>query len=385
LAIGLGLAHPADMPTARATQPPAPRRQVKRSFALPAWGTAEQPPREFKIFEYGANYGTKAGGSPEAVYLTPENAARIVAEWKRRGIDGAGDYEHALPHAEGAKPASCWFELEARVDGLWAVNVRWTPRALAFFQAKEYRYFSPFFYTAPDADGRAQVVELTNLALTNWPATDGQKPLIALARRAWTRGASMNATELAAKIQELLTAAGLDEAAAKTAALEIALLVAAPAPEAPAEAPAAEPMGQGMDPEAAAIAAAARSVTGQKTAGAVAGALQAMGELTRQAHALSTRVGELEREARERLISDAIGDGRLTPAQKAWARKQSTETLKGYLAVAVPQGPGAPKVEPPAPSPATPEARAQGGSLTEEQSSIAKQLGIKPEAFSKKN
>jgi phage I-like protein len=367
---------------------PSPLRMERRSFALPAWGTADAPPREFRIFEYGANFGTHMGQAPRAVWLSPENARAIVAEWNRRQIDGAGDYEHAVikPGDDDGKPASAWFRLEARADGLWAVNVRWTPRARRYFKDEEYRYFSPLFGTRLDVQGRAQVVELTNFALTNWPVSDNQRPLIALAQ-AWARSTSMNPEQLVKMIVEILTAGGMEAEAAEAAANKIALQVVAgaPAPEAPAEPAPQTPAAAGMDPEAQAIVAAARSATGQTSPGAITGALLAMGTASQQARALSTRVAELERDVRDRLINDAVADGRLTPAQKTWAQGQTTETLKGYLAVAVPQGPGAARIEPPAPSAATPEARSAtaGGGLAKEEQEVTRQLGLKPEAFSK--
>ena len=48
---------------------------------LPAWGTSENPPTEFLLFPYGKTQATMWGGAREEVYLTPENAKKIVAEW----------------------------------------------------------------------------------------------------------------------------------------------------------------------------------------------------------------------------------------------------------------------------------------------------------------
>ena len=131
-------------------------------------------PREFRIFPFGEIETTKG------VFRFDEEAARRVIEaWRDYGNRLPIDYEHQIfdPVANGPVPAAGWFDLELRADGLWAVNVEWTPKAAELLKNREYRYFSPTFRT--DEEGR--IVQLVNVALVNLPATKRMEPLVAKA------------------------------------------------------------------------------------------------------------------------------------------------------------------------------------------------------------
>lgn len=136
--------------------------------------TDKEPPKEFRIFAFGTTE-TENG----AYVFDKEAAEAVLADRARRGIDTSLDYEHASlkdpPPPEGA-PAAGWYDLELREDGLWATNVRWTPRALEYLKNGEYRYTSPAFYI--DKKTR-RVTKFINIALTNDPAHRDQEPLVA--------------------------------------------------------------------------------------------------------------------------------------------------------------------------------------------------------------
>lgn len=145
---------------------------TRHALTIPVPGG--EPPREFRIFPFGRVETTKG------VFLFDQEAARRVMQaWRDYGNRLSVDYEHQAlePVTNGPVPAAGWFELELREDGLWAVNVEWTPRAMELLRNREYRYFSPAFYV--DEEGR--IVELINLALTNLPATKRMEPLVAKA------------------------------------------------------------------------------------------------------------------------------------------------------------------------------------------------------------
>jgi hypothetical protein len=93
--------------------------------------------------------------------------------YRKHGIDLHVDYEHDM------RIAAAWFRPEVRSDGLWAVGVKWTPRASDMLRDGEYRYTSPTF--GHDADMRIERV--VNVALTNLPATDNQQALMAASER----------------------------------------------------------------------------------------------------------------------------------------------------------------------------------------------------------
>jgi phage I-like protein len=169
-------------------------------------------PRSFRLFAFGENKSTKG-----SVFLTHESAHLCLSKAKDYGNDLSGDYEHAVTKSnnEGA-PASCWFALGMRSDGLYAERVRWTKRAKNFLLRREYRYYSPFFNVEQDAQGRWIVTEIINIALTNTPATKNQRPLVASIwkrltaseRRTFTKGCFMITPKLIADMKAALKEGG---------------------------------------------------------------------------------------------------------------------------------------------------------------------------------
>lgn len=139
----------------------------------PAAAPASDPPTEFLIWAWG-DIETSKG-----LFLFDALAAEaVMARFREHGNELFIDYQHlgVDPDARaGDGRAAGWFMPEVREDGLWAVNVTWTPAAAEGLRNREWRYFSPAFVT--DAENR--VVELTNIALTNLPATRNMQPLVA--------------------------------------------------------------------------------------------------------------------------------------------------------------------------------------------------------------
>ncbi|WP_293934049.1 phage protease [Iodobacter sp.] len=269
-------------------------------------------------------------GRPEgctAWVLDSENAALLVAAAARQQTLSVVDYEHqTLNAAENGKPAPAagWFKelVWHDGDGLYAM-VDWTDPAATMIAAKEYRYISPVF--TYDKTGR--VLGLLHVALTNTPALDELPPLsvAALSRLVslttqpqepqmeelleqlrWLLNLPVGATadDVKAQLQKLMTQLGGTDTAAASVDLskllaeqqtQIAALSAKPA-----------------DP--------AKFVP-----------IEIMHELQTKLAALSTQqqVNEVDE-----LITVALSDGRLFPAQEEWARNFGTQdisALKGYL------------------------------------------------------
>ncbi|WP_185843490.1 phage protease [Pseudoalteromonas luteoviolacea] len=93
------------------------------------------------------------------------------------------DYEHQTIFAEQngkPAPASGWVAPDAFEyvpgQGVFALNVKWTPRASTAIRDDEYRYISPVFDYGPD--GRP--ILFRHFALTNDPAIDGMENVVAL-------------------------------------------------------------------------------------------------------------------------------------------------------------------------------------------------------------
>lgn len=301
-----------------------------------AWGTAEAPPREFLVFRFGENRAT-LGGRREVVTLTAKNAASIVEEWRRRRIAGAFDYEHAVaaPEADKARgvPAAGWFSLAVRADGLWAVGISWTDRALAYFKGKEYRYFSPYF----SVNRKGEVISLYNIALTNWPATDQQRPLIALSQA--TRRYSMDPQSIIRQISAyLVEKAGLaqDVADAHAAALYVIVTspVAEPGADPMAEMPSAEmSAAPAPAPAETAIAQAAYSIFGTRNEREVLGGLKSWGAIVKERDAAVKELRSIKHTAE---VEAAIKARKITPVQRAEALATDPDEFRGAMRWAQP-------------------------------------------------
>jgi phage I-like protein len=132
-------------------------------------------------------YFSAKDGRPEDVpngkWLMDEQAfATLKASASLRTNDFLFDYEHQTMNSEEngkEAPAAGWFKDFEYVpgEGLFATHVDWTPPATARLNNKEYRYTSAVFSYDPQT-GRP--VALMHAALTNDPALDGMKAIVAL-------------------------------------------------------------------------------------------------------------------------------------------------------------------------------------------------------------
>lgn len=253
------------------------------------------PPGEFRIFPFGQVETTKGA------FLVDEESARMVLErWREYGNRLSIDYEHQAlePVTNGPVPAAGWFDLELREDGLWAINVEWTERARELLAAREYRYFSPAFYT----DEKGRIVELINLALTNIPATKRMQPLVA-----------RNDDQRRYKMTEILRQLGLRENANE------------------AEAVAALTRLTALERQITALTGRASS---EEALAVLQGWRQASEELPRLQERLSVMEQERQQERRNALLERGKREGKLTPAMLSWAEQQSPEALEVFLSVA---------------------------------------------------
>ena len=153
-----------------AAQTPIRQAIACLTFAVPKGGAAIQimPAGEFRPTD----------GRPLACgswKLTPQIAARLVAEANARANKYVIDYEHQTQLADTnghPAPAAGWFKpLEYRAgDGLYAASVEWTARAKGYIDGDEYKYISPVF----SYDSKTgEVQKLISVALTNNPGLDG--------------------------------------------------------------------------------------------------------------------------------------------------------------------------------------------------------------------
>lgn len=327
--------------------------------------------------------------------LNPQRAAVLVAELNARPVRLMVDYEHqTLFTAQNGQPnpASGWLSGFEWIDGkrLYA-EVQWTAAAKQRIAGGEYRYISPVFQYTASGD----ILSLLPPALTNTPALDQLDPVaLAAASRLLNtlqpsqKDEAMNeaqklmlsllglpetaseAEQLAAMQQIQSSTDGKKLAEALAAAKEAAKPENKPAEPNPTAAPAA-PAGQPANDEPGApnTAAASQQVP-----------LSALQGLQQQVAALSQQLAAHEAEKTAQLITAALSDGRLLPAQKAWAEglgKTNPQALADFLATA----------QPLAALSATqtggiPPAAAEKG-LTADEAKVAEMLGITAEDYAK--
>jgi phage I-like protein len=129
-------------------------------------------PAEFQLFPYG---NIRIEGEQDAI-LDEESMGSIIAGFERRGNDMVIDYEHQTLMGTQA-PAAGWIKrlINKGKEGLWAV-VEWTEQAREYLAKKEYRYFSPVFWTR---NKDRKIVGIQNVALTNDPLLNNLRPIVA--------------------------------------------------------------------------------------------------------------------------------------------------------------------------------------------------------------
>ena len=98
----------------------------------------------------------------------------MKAEMQRRGIDIVIDYEHQTLKDVQA-PAGGWVKDLIYTPEAIVAKVEWTPKAKEYLKNKEYRYLSPVVLTRK-SDSKAVV--LHSLALTNIPAINGMFAIV---------------------------------------------------------------------------------------------------------------------------------------------------------------------------------------------------------------
>lgn len=161
------------------------------------------PPREKRLFKAGEN------DSQQGKFYFSKRSAELVMERAREwGNRFHFDWDHhaALTLTKGVKaPAAAWYDLESRDDGLWAINIDWTPPGKKDVEEELYKYLSPYF----DYDSKTrEVTKFNNAALTNLPALKQLEALTSITGGSTTTHEAPNMERKA-----LLSALGLPETA----------------------------------------------------------------------------------------------------------------------------------------------------------------------------
>lgn len=283
------------------------------------------------------------GGALLDWQMNAEIAAALIADLAANGKPILYDYEHNSMW--GDSRAAGWIVKLVYVAGRGLFGkVEWTPDAAESIAKKVYRYSSPLFYF----DGATgAVTKLLSVALTNNPAL-GDLGAVDLVRRA-----ALAALPIGALANQFITAGSL---------------------------PGNQP-GESMTPEQLAALTAERDGLKTNVAALTAerdGLKTQVVALTAERDALAAEKVQValaaEKTKHGELLTAALTDGRLAPAQKAWAEKQSLAALTEFLDA----------TKPLALLNKQSDGRENGGlGLSQEELAMCSKMGVTPEDFAK--
>jgi hypothetical protein len=135
-------------------------------------------PTRVRLFKKGPNTTSKG-----IFNYDPSNIPLIEA--KQKNEDGRDLYPIDVAHlslTDAANPDAHisvgWFELSFEEDGIYADNIKWTPRGQAYLENREFRFISPAFDIRSTDEGK-EITYISNFAITNNPATYNPLPLVA--------------------------------------------------------------------------------------------------------------------------------------------------------------------------------------------------------------
>ena len=143
----------------------------------------DDPPSEFRMLQRGTTRMRK-GGKIFNILLDDEAEESITDAMKSKGREQLPiDYDHGMLGFIATRDSSAaagWFTLQFRSDGLYAANIEWTPKAFESIKQREFRFTSPALMLDETEElGVLRATEVINVAITNLPATVGQRPLVA--------------------------------------------------------------------------------------------------------------------------------------------------------------------------------------------------------------
>ena len=283
----------------------------------------------------------EVGGAPEIISVLPlghvksakgefdvdgESFAAMKAQIAQRGVDLVVDYEHQTLTGEQA-PAAGWVKELFLDDGQIKARVEWTDRAKAYLENREYRYLSPVI-TVRKADNKA--TGLHSIALTNTPAIEHMEAIVNslnfeggqntmnefMKKLAALLGLGEDATE--EQVAEALKACVEENKSLKESAAEAAKQQPAEDDKVVANKAVCELLGLKAGAATADVAAAIMALKGGNIGGV---------NLVEQVKSLEAKLAD--RDAEE-AVELALKAGKITPAQREWAKGYALKSLDDF-------------------------------------------------------
>src|SRR5574337_125517 len=179
--------------------------ELQLALMKPGGGPPYTVLKEFRLIPFG-----KVETDNGTFFFTREDAAQVLAD--RSGRPRVTfDYEHLGIKGKTAddmvSAGSCLLEL--RSDGLWAVDVQYTPKAEEQVRNGERIYFSPAWLALKKSK---HIVGIVNVALTGTPAMHNLGTLVAFSRFFNTKEKHEMAHQLGGHLQSYLKKSGMSSA-----------------------------------------------------------------------------------------------------------------------------------------------------------------------------
>lgn len=288
-------------------------------------------PKEIKILPLGFVHSRKGDFN-----VDDESADLIIKQFKDRKLDLVIDYEHQTLGGQQA-PAGGWIKELYKGEDAIVAKVEWTKRAEEYLKNKEYRYLSPVVLVRK-RDNKATAVH--SVALTNTPAVDGMFAIVN-SNTVDIENLNKYKEEVEMDLKEIIELLGLPETATE-AEVKAALSAARAAKdgskkEGPEGVKKEEPKKEGTVEDEKIVANSTILGLLGCEAGAttedVAASIMALkaGDVDVQAEVKALKAQIQERNADE-LVAKALKDGKITAAQKDWAKEYALSDSKGFEA-----------------------------------------------------
>lgn len=242
-----------------------------------------------------------------------ESFQRIKNTFSSRGIDIVIDYEHQTLEDVQA-PAGGWIKDLFIEDGAIAAKVEWTPKASEYLKNKEYKYLSPVVLVRK-TDQKAVI--LHSAALTNTPAIDGMYAIVNASGLEEYEKGGLEDMEFLKQLAKFL---GLEESAS-----EEQIMQAVKSNVESAQGGATEVVANkvicgllGLKEDA-------------KTEDAAAAIMALKNPIDYVPVAEFNKLkSQLEKKDGEELVSTALKNGKISPAQKDWALEYALKDSEGF-------------------------------------------------------
>ena len=331
----------------------------------------------------------EVNGAPEIISVLPmghvtsakgefdvdeESYASMKAQIARRGVDLVVDYEHQTLSGDQA-PAAGWVKELFLDDGQIKARVEWTDRAKTYLSNKEYRYLSPVI-TVRKSDNKA--TGLHSIALTNTPAIEHMEAIV----NSLNFEGGQNTMDFLKELAKLL---GLGEDATGEQVMEAIKACVEENKSLKESAEAAKQQPPADDGKVVANKAVCELLglqAGAATADVTAAIMALKGgivggvNLVEQVKALEAKLADQDA---EKAVEMALKAGKITPAQREWAKGYAIKNLEDFRVFVE----KAPQVVPMGNVGGSEIVALKSEGLDEATLLVCKQLGIDPEDVKK--